>query len=124
MTAGESGGQKTTQPNVLESQPVLSAHAIAAAAQAAIVAIVTMLASLGWISVNPEQMGAIERMLAAVGALLVLVVPQTLALLWARQQVTPTANPRTESGEPALIVPADLVTTAQTAVMAEREGRQ
>lgn len=93
------------QPGLLEGQPVLTAGAIAAAVQAAIVAIVTMLASFGWITVNPEQMGAIERTLAALSALAVLIVPQALALLWARQQVTPIASPATADGQPGVIVP-------------------
>lgn len=93
------------KPNLLESQPVLTAHGIAALIQTAIVSIITMMASFGWITVNPEQMGAVERTLAAVLALAVAVVPQTAAFVWARQQVTPLADPHTKDKQPAVIVP-------------------
>jgi hypothetical protein len=81
-------------------------------------AIVAMAASLGWIAINPEQMGAVERALAALGALAVLVVPQILAAVWARNQVTPVANPRTEDGQAGVIVP---VAVAQASGMLELE---
>jgi hypothetical protein len=89
----------------MSREPVVSAQAIAAAVQAAIMALVAMATSLGWIAVNPEQMGAVERALAALGALAVLVVPQILAAVWARNQVTPVANPRTLDGQDGVIIP-------------------
>lgn len=112
-----------TKPGALQTQPVLGAHAIAAAAQAAIIAVVTMLASFGWISVNPEQMGAVERTLAALAALLVLVAPQTMALFWARNQVTPLANPRTEDGRAGVIVARQDLTPQMMAQIVQAEAQ-
>lgn len=112
--------QGAARPNVLETQPVLTAGAIAAAFQAAIVAIITMLASFGWITVNPEQMGAVERTLAALSALLVMIVPQAVALFWARQQVTPLARPATPDGQPAMLVP--VAHARQMGILPEEAG--
>lgn len=89
----------------VKSQPVVSAAAIAAAVQAAIMAIVAMAVSLEWVRLDPEQMGAVERTLTALGALAVLVVPQIAAALWSRQQVTTLADPHTQGGEPAVLLP-------------------
>lgn len=89
----------------MRSEPVVSAQAIAAAVQAAVMALVAMAASLEWIVIDPQQMGAVEKTLAAFGALAVLVVPQIAAAFYARNQVTPVRDPRTATGEPAVIVP-------------------
>lgn len=93
------------KPNLLESQPVLTASGIAAAVQAAIVALITMAASFGWITVSPDQMTTVQGALTAIGALAVLVVPQLIAVLWARGRVTPLADPHTKDKEPAVIIP-------------------
>lgn len=100
----------------MKSEPVLTAGALAGVVMAAL----AMAVSLGWLRLDETQMGSIQAFLAAA---LGLAVP-IAAAWWARSQVTPTANPKTASGEPAVILPADLVTTAQAAVMAEREARQ
>lgn len=86
-------------------EPVLSAQAIAAAVSAVIMLGLGMAVSLGWLSLNSDQMGSIEKFVGAVLGLAVLVAPQLVAAFWARKQVTPVAAPKTASGEPAAIVP-------------------
>lgn len=86
-------------------EPVLSAQAIAAAVSAVIMLGLGMAVSLGWLSLNSDQMGSIEKFVGALLALAVLVGPQLVAAFWARKQVTPVAAPKTASGEPAVIVP-------------------
>lgn len=96
-------------------EPVLTAGAIAGI----IMAFLAMAVSLGWLNLDEGQMQAIERfVLPTLG----LALPIGMAL-WARGKVTPVSNPRTEEGEPAALVPADLVTPQQAAVMLEREAR-
>ena len=94
----------------MKTEPVLSAQGIAAAISAVIMLGLGMAASLGWIVVNPEQMGAIEKFVTAVLALLVLVGPQLVAAFWVRGKVTPVAAPRAGNGEPGVIVPKSMVT--------------
>jgi len=89
----------------MNKEPVLSAQAIAAAISAVIMLGLGMAVSLGWISLNDTQMGSIEKFVGALLALCVLVGPQLVAAFWARKQVTPVANPKTATGEPAVIVP-------------------
>ena len=86
-------------------EPVLSAQGIAAAVSAVIMLGLGMAVSLGWINLNSDQMGTIEKFVGAVLGLAVLVAPQLVAAFWARKQVTPVAAPKTASGEPAVIVP-------------------
>ena len=100
----------------MNREPVVTAAAIAGI----VMAFLAMAVSLNWLALTPEQMETIQAFILPMLGLLLPVA----AALFARSKVTPTANPKTESGEPAVIVPADLVTTAQAAVMAEREARQ
>ena len=85
------------KPNLLESQPVLTAASIAGV----IVAGLTMAVSLGWLRLDEAQMQAIQ---AFILPLLGLVLPVGAAL-WARGKVTPLADPHTEDKQPAVIVP-------------------
>lgn len=89
----------------MKNEPVISAQAIAAAVSATILAFLAMLVSLGAITLDTKQMGAIEAFLAALGALAVLVGPQLAAAWWARGKVTPVANPKTPDGAPAILLP-------------------
>lgn len=99
----------------MKTEPVLTAGAVAGVIMAGL----AMAVSLGWLSLTDTQMGSIQTFLVAALALLV----PLLAALWARSQVTPTANPRTEAGEPAVLVPQNLVTPQQSAVLMVREER-
>ena len=85
------GTRGERQVNV-NQEPVRNANAIALAVQGTVLALLTAAASLGWITINPEQMGAIEKALAAVLALAVLVVPPVVATFWARSKVVPVAS--------------------------------
>ena len=76
----------------VNQEPVRNANAIALAVQGTVLALLTAAASMGWITINPEQMGAIEKALAAVLALAVLVVPPVVATFWARSKVVPLAS--------------------------------
>lgn len=96
-------------------EPVLTAASIAGV----VMAFLAMAVSLGWLRLDEGQMQAIQAfVLPALGLLLPIA-----AAVWARGKVTPVARPATADGEPAALVPADLVTPAQMAVMAEREAR-
>ena len=77
----------------------------------------TMAVSLGWLRLDEAQMQAVQGFILPLAGLLLPI----LAALWARGKVTPVDDPRTESGEPAAIVPAEMVTPVQMAAMAERE---
>jgi len=85
-------------------EPVLSAQAIAAAVSAVIMLGLGMAVSLGWINLNDTQMGSIEKFVTALLALVVLVAPQLVAAFWARNRVTPIADPKVD-GQPAALVP-------------------
>ena len=100
-------------------EPVLSAQAIAAAVSAVIMLGLGMAVSLGWINLNDTQMGSIEKFVGALLALAVLVGPQLVAAFWARGKVTPTAAPKTATGEDAVIVP---LATAQMLGVAPLNG--
>lgn len=100
-------------------EPVLSAQAIAAAVSAVIMLGLGMAVSLGWLSLNDTQMGTIEKFVGALLALCVLVGPQLVAAFWARGKVTPTAAPKTATGEDAVIVP---LATAQMLGVAPLNG--
>ena len=65
-------------------------------------AALAMAVSLGWLALTDAQMQAVQSfVIPALG----LVLP-VAAALWARGRVTPVASPKTESGEPAILVPA------------------
>jgi len=100
-------------------EPVLSAQGIAAAFSAVIMLGLGMAVSLGWINLNDTQMGSIEKFVTALLALMVLVAPQLVAAFWARRRVTPTAAPKTATGEDAVIVP---LATAQMLGVAPLNG--
>lgn len=99
----------------MKSEPVISAQAIAAAVSAVIMLGLGMAVSLGWLVLNPDQMGAVQQFVTAVLGLAVLVGPQLVAAFWARRQVTPIADPKTPSGEPAAIVPVAQLQQLQAA---------
>jgi len=99
----------------MKSEPVLSAQAMAAAVSAVIMLGLGMAVSLGWLVLAPDQMGAIEKFVGAVLALAVLVGPQLVAAFWARGRVTPVADPRTQDGQPAAIVPVAQLQQLQAA---------
>ena len=82
----------------MKTEPVLTAASIAGVIMAAL----AMAVSLGWLNLDDAQMGAIQAFVLPV---LGLVLP-VVAALWARGKVTPTAAPKTEAGEPAVLVPA------------------
>lgn len=105
----------------MKSEPVVSAQAIAAAVSTTILALVAMLVSLGVVSLDTKQMGAIEAFLAALGALAVLVGPQLAAAWWARSKVTPVAAPKTKSGEEAILMPASLVSPQMIQQISEQK---
>lgn len=77
----------------------------------------TMAVSLGWLRLDEAQMQAVQAFILPLAGLTLPIA----AALWARGKVTPVDDPRTESGEPAAIVPAEMVTPVQMAAMAERE---
>jgi len=99
----------------MQREPVLTAAALSGL----LMAFLTMAVSLGWLRLDESQMQAIQAFALPLAGLLL----PLLAALWARGRVTPTAAPKTAEGQPAALVPVDLVTPAQTAVMAEREAR-
>lgn len=82
----------------MKNEPVLTAGALSGIIMAGL----AMAVSLGWLRLDEAQMGSIQTFLVA---LLALAVPVVGALI-ARRFVTPTANPKTETGEPALLIPA------------------
>lgn len=98
-------------------EPVLSAQGIAAAVSAVIMLGLGMAVSLGWIDLNETQMGSIEKFVTALLALLVLVAPQLVAAFWARQRVTPIADPKVD-GQPAALVPLAQLQAMQAAAPA------
>ena len=75
----------------MQTEPVRNAAAIGLAIQGAVMALVTMAASLGWINVNPDQMSAVEKAVGALIGLGTLAAPLVLAL-WARGKVIPVAS--------------------------------
>ena len=86
----------------MKSEPVLTAASIAGVIMAGL----AMAVSLGWLSLTDAQMQTVQAfILPALGLLLPLA-----AAWWARSKVTPTAAPKTQTGEPGVIVP---VATAQ-----------
>ena len=88
----------------MTKDPVVNSTYIAGAVQAVIMLGIGMAVSLGWLTLNQEQMGSIEKFITALIALAVLIAPQVIAAFWARKQVTPLASPKL-NGQPAAIVP-------------------
>jgi len=108
----------------MQSNPVISAQAIAAGVSAVVMAFLAMLVSLGVISLNPSQMDSVQTFLTAAGALAVIVVPQLLAAFWASRRTTPTADPKTKDGEPLVTVAqAQQMIAAQTEDALMQENR-
>lgn len=105
----------------MSREPVLSAQAVAAAVSAVIMLGLGMAVSLGWMNLNTEQMGSIEKFVGAFLALCVLVAPQLVAAFWARRRVTPIADPEMPDGEKAALVPMSHLISMQ---MAAAEGRE
>lgn len=70
----------------------------------ALVAGLTMAVALGWLNLSDEQIGSIETFAKAVAPIVAVIVPVIMSW-FARQQVTPMADPRTEDGQPALVIP-------------------
>ena len=100
----------------MNREPVLTAAAVAGI----VMAFLAMAVSLNWLALSPAQMDTIQAFILPTLGLLLPIG----AALFARRKVTPTAAPKTAQGEPAVIVPAELVTPQVMAVMAEREARQ
>lgn len=98
-------------------EPVALPAGIAAAISTVIMLGLGMAVSLGWLSLDPDQMGAIEKFVVATLALLVAVGPFCVAL-WSRKRVTPVADPKLADGEPAALVPRQ----AAQAMMAQQMG--
>jgi apolipoprotein N-acyltransferase len=81
----------------MKSEPVLTAGAIAGV----VMAFLGMAVSLGWLRLDEGQMQAIQAfVLPALGLALPIA-----AAFYARSKVTPTADPKTSTGEPAALVP-------------------
>ena len=104
----------------MSKDPVVNSTYIAGAVQAVIMLGIGMAVSLGWVTLNPEQMGSIEKFVTALLALVVLVAPQLVAAFWARNRVTPIADPKV-NGEPAALVPLAQLQAMQAAALAVRE---
>ena len=110
----------------MNREPVLTAGAITGVLMAGLF----MAVSLGWLHLTETQLGSVETFAGALLALLMLnslgvlslteaqldaiksflipavaIVGPIIASAWARQQVTPLADPRTKDSEPAVIVP-------------------
>lgn len=79
------------------TEPVLTAAAVAGLIMAGL----TMAVSLGWLNLTEDQMGAVQGFILPLAGL---VLP-LIAGFVARSQVTPTANPKTEDGQPAVLIP-------------------
>ena len=56
---------------------------------------------MGWLDWNAEQLASFNNFITA---LVALVVPITVAY-FVRKKVTPTADPRTTDGDPAVLLP-------------------
>jgi len=82
----------------MNREPVLTAGAISGVIMAGL----AMAVSLGWLHLTETQIGTVETF---AGALLALLLP-ILISLWPRSKVTPVICPRTEDGEPAILIPA------------------
>ena len=96
----------------MNREPVLTAGAVTGVLMAGLF----MAVSLGWLHMTDTQLGSVETF---AGALLALLLP-ILISLWPRSQVTPVASPKTEAGEPAVLVPTVMVPSQVMAAMAER----
>jgi hypothetical protein len=91
----------------MKTEPVLTAAAVAGI----LMAFFGMAVNLGWLRLDEAQMQSIQ---AFVLPTLGLVLP--LAAAWyARGKVTPVSEPKTASGEDAVLVPTSQVTPTQMA---------
>ena len=70
---------------------------------AAIEAFIMLALQMGWISWNTEQVASFNNFVVALMALGAVVIPLAVAY-FARNRVTPMADPRTVDGKPAEIV--------------------
>ena len=82
----------------MKTEPVLTAGALTGVLMAGLF----MAVSLGWLHLTETQIGTVETF---AGGLLALLLP-ILISLWPRSKVTPVICPRTEDGEPAILIPA------------------
>ena len=76
----------------MQTEPVRNAAILAGAVQAVIMLGLGMAVSLGWVTLAPDQMGAVEKFVTAIIALAVLIGPQLAAAFWARNKVVPLAS--------------------------------
>lgn len=88
----------------MKNSPVVAYTSIGAAVSAVIMLGLGMAVSLGWISLNPDQMGSVQAFVTAVIALVTLVVPPLVGAWLAQKKVTPIAAPKLD-GQPAALVP-------------------
>ena len=96
----------------MKSEPVITSAAVVGL----LMSFLLMAVSLGWLKLDESQMGTIEKFAVAAIPLVL-----TLAGAWyARRQVTPIAAPKTKDGEPAVIVPASMVSPE---IQAQIKGR-
>ena len=100
----------------MKSEPVITAAAISGL----VMAFLTMAVSLGWVQLSPEQMKAVEQFVLPAVAIFLPIV----AAIFARRLVTPTANPKTATGEPAAIVPLAQAQAMGFAPPAGPEGKR
>jgi hypothetical protein len=91
------------KPSLIQSEPAMVAGGVASIV-GAIMAALLMAVSLGWLTLSPEQLDAIRNFLVMALAAAAPVLPLLVAW-WTRGRVTPTADPKTEDGEPAMILP-------------------
>lgn len=91
----------------MKNEPVLTYTGLGGLVSAVIMMGFAMAVSLGWLTLVPEQMSAIEQFIGAVVALVVVVAPPLVGAVIARNKVTPVSNPRMANGQPAMLVPRD-----------------
>lgn len=84
----------------LQREPVMTAASIVGA----IMAFLTMAVTLGWVDLSGDQLEAIGSFVKVAVPLVGLLIPIIGGLL-ARRAVTPVADPRTNDGKPAALVP-------------------
>ena len=89
----------------MKTEPVLTAAAVAGLLMAGL----TMAVSLGWLRLDEAQMQAIQGFILPLAGL---TLPLAAGFV-ARSKVTPVANPKTEDGKPAVLVPASQLSPQQ-----------
>lgn len=102
--------------------PVTVPSGIVAAISTTIMLGLGMAVSLHWLSLDPDQMGAIEKFVLAILGLLIPIAPFLVAL-WSRTKVTPVADPHLPGGEPAALVPRQQAQQMAASVGLHRPGR-